>query len=70
MLLRFADLIAEGPVLDGGDGVGGEVEAVERLVEAEAVRDGGHLGVHGEVRLSPGRGEVRCAPGCCGWRGW
>ena len=54
MLLRFADLIAEGPVLDGGDGVGGEVEAVERLVEAEAVRDGGHLGVHGEVRLSPG----------------
>lgn len=69
MLLRFADLVAEGPVLDGGDGVGGEVEAVERLVEAEAVRDGGHLG-GGEVITWVRRGEVRCAPGCCGWRGW
>ena len=44
------DLVAEGPVLECGDGVGGEVEAVERLVEAETVCDGGHLG--------EGQGEV------------
>ena len=42
---------------------------MERLVEAEAVRDGGHLG-GGEVITWVRRGEVRCAPGCCGWRGW
>ena len=50
MLLQVADLVAEGPVLECGDGVGGEVETVERLVEAETVCDGGHLGeVQGEV---------------------
>ena len=50
MLLQVADLVAEGPVLECGDGVGGEVETVERLVEAETVCDGGHLG--------EGQGEV------------
>ena len=60
MNLSLADLEDKGPVLEGGDLVVREVEAVKGLVELEAVRDGGHLGVvdgeAGDVRVE-GDGE-------------
>ena len=57
----FPDLEYKGPVLYGGDLVVREVEAVEGLIELEAVSDGGHLGIvdgqAGDVRVE-GNGEV------------
>ena len=56
----FPDLEYKGPVLYGRDLVVREVEAVEGLIELEAVSDGGHLGIvdgqAGDVRVE-GDGE-------------
>ena len=55
----LVDLEHKGPVLDSGDLVVWEVEAVQGLVELEAVSDGGHPGVEdseaGDVRVQGDR---------------
>ena len=67
MNLFSVDLEDKGPVLESGDLVVREVQAVKDLVELEAVWDGGHLGVvdgeAGDVRVEGDR-EVDQAGVC------